>query len=161
MPFNPANNFVAPSYYQNYPANPTAPASTSAYKMQGLAGVIVPNVSGIVVAEFSGTVNWVTSGAVGVGISLQGYYGLVGGVALPVNTGNIPGNAQKWGPLTNVSNGVVLTTIGDNLIPVTLSAVVGGLIVGQEYWFDLAAESLTTASDSFLTNVGVTLFELS
>lgn len=161
MPYNPANNFVPPSWFQNYPASPTAPASTSAYKMQGLGGAIVPNVSGIVVVEFSATVNWISSGAVGVGISLQGYYGLAGGLALPVNAAAIPANWAKFGALTNISNGVVLTTIADNLIPVSITAVVGGLTVGQEYGFDLAAESLTTASDCYLTNVGVTLFELS
>jgi hypothetical protein len=163
MPININQQYIAPSVAMTTPANPTAPASTTAtYKMQGLGALITPQLSlGCVLANISGTVNWVSSGAVGVGIALQMYYGpMVSGVAAPANAAALPGGAVAIGNPTMISNGVVLTTIGDNLCPVDLTGLAKGLTAGQQYWFDLGAYSLTTASDSFITSITVTLVEI-
>jgi hypothetical protein len=85
---------------------------------------------------------------------------MVSGVAAPANAAALPAAGQTIGAITSVSNGVVLTTLADNLQPVDLMSLAKGLTPGQQYWFDLYAESLTTASDCFLTNVTVTLVEI-
>ena len=163
MPLNINQQYIAPAVAMTLPANPTAPASTSAtFKMQGLGALITPMLApGIILANISGTVNWVSSGAVGVGIAMQLYYGpMVSGVAAPANTAAVPGGGVAIGNPTSVSNGVVLTTIGDNLIPFDLSGIAKNLTAGQQYWFDIGAYSLTTASDCFITALTVTLVEI-
>lgn len=140
----------------------TAPASTTTYKMQGFGALLTPALPpGNVLVNIDATAVWVTSGAVGVGIALQAYYGpMVNGIAAPANAAAIPAAGVALGNITSTQNGVVLTTIGDNLIPISVSVLAKGLAQGQQYWFDLAALSLTTASDCFLQNITVTLVEI-
>ena len=99
MPLNINQQYIAPAVAMTLPANPTAPASTSAtYKMQGLGALITPQLApGIVLANISATVNWVSSGAVGVGIALQLYFGpMVNGVAAPANAAAVPGGTTLF-----------------------------------------------------------------
>lgn len=153
--------YVAPAVSITTPANPTAP-TTAAFKMQGVGGLITPALPpGIVLVNLTGNATWVTSGAVGVGISLQLYIGqVISGVAIPVNAGNIPSNAKAIGAIQNTQNGVVLTTIGDNVIPISMTALATGLSQGSQYWVDVAAISLTTSSDCFLSNLTLSLVEI-
>jgi len=150
-----------PAYAVTQPANPVAPASTSAFKMQGLGGLITPAVSGIIRVRYDFVL--VNSGTttVGIGIALQGYYQAVqNGVAIPANAGSIPSGAQSIGPQYKWATGVTLTTAADLFEAGSMETLVGGLTVGQQYWFDLAAESVVTASIISLTNVQVLLQEV-
>lgn len=142
------------------PSNPTAPASTAAYKMQGLGSTFVPAKSGNVVAIWFTTVT-ASATTVGNGINLQGYCGLIqGSNVAPANAAAVPGNAVKVGGVITFATGVTLTTAADLLQPLTAGGVVTGLTLGQQYWFDLAAESVTTVSDNAITNVQVIIFEV-
>jgi hypothetical protein len=154
--------YVAPSVAIYTPANPTAPNSTTTFQCQGLGALLTPNLApGNVLINIDGTVNWTSSGAVGVGLIAELIYGpMVSGVAAPAVNTAIPASGIVVGNPVSCSNGVVLTTIADNLVPISLTAVVKGLTSGQQYWFDLAAKSLTTASDSFITAITVTLVEI-
>ena len=42
----------------------------------------------------------------------------------------------------------------------TLAAIVKGLTPNQQYWFDVYAESLITASDNAFINITVSLIEI-
>lgn len=162
MPFLPGSlsGYQAGAIALAQPAGPTAPASTSAYKMQGLAATFTPNVSGNVVAIFTATVN-ASATTVGNGINLQPYVGqIVGSNVAPANAAAIPGNANQIGNTVTFATGVTLTTAADLFQPITVIGLAKALIPGQQYWFDLAAESVTTASDNALVNVTVILFEV-
>lgn len=153
-------SYWAPSSANYSPSNPTAPASTAAYKMQGLAGLITPATpAGVVVCLISAQLI-VTQTTVNTGINLQLYYGLMqNGVAAPANAASIPSNANALGPIRTWTTGVTLTTAADAITPITLHGVVQGLTPGAQYWFDVAAESVQTASACQLINPVITLFE--
>jgi peptidoglycan hydrolase-like protein with peptidoglycan-binding domain len=154
--------YVPPATVTTLPANPTAPASTSAYKMQGLAQLITPAApSANVLAIFMATLTD-SATTVGEGINMQVWYGpVVSGVAPPANGAAIPQGATQLCATFSWESGVTLTTAADSLIPVTLAGLAKGLTSGQQYWFDIAAESITTASDVALTNVTAILAEIS
>ena len=140
---------------QVQPSNPTAPASTGAYKMQGLgaSAVITPTRSGKIIVTFSGTVISPAGTAAGNGLGYQISYGT--GTA-PANaaalTGTQVGTIQSWvNPTTVVA--------ADVFVPFSTTAIITGLTVGTTYWLDLAAESVGTASDMGLSTVSVSAAE--
>lgn len=153
--------YVIPSSAAYSPANPIAPASTSAYKMQGLSMLITPvTPTGKIIANIGATLV-VTAATVGIGINLQLWYGpVVSGVAPPANAAAIPAGALQLGPTTTYETGVTLTTSADQFFPIDLMGLATGLTPGQQYWFDIAAESITTVSACQLTQVNGVLFEL-
>lgn len=162
MAQQPPYGYIPPSVTSLQPANPTAPASTSLYKMQGLSALITPfapnaNVLCIVSATLTDAAT-----TVGEGINLQLWYApVIPGVAPPANAAAIPASALQLGPTISWETGVTLTTAADSLIPITLHGLAKALTTGQQYWFDIAAESITGASQVALTNVNVTLLEIS
>ena|SRR5579862_7967858 len=129
----PPYGYIAPQCVDTLPANPTAPASTSAYKMQGLAALITPSTPvANVLALISGTL---TDGAttVGEGINLQLWYGpVISGVSPPANAAAIPNNAVQIGPTMTWATGVTLTTAADLFQPFCLHGVAKGLTPGQQ-----------------------------
>jgi len=161
MVSQPPYGYINPAVIVNTPANPTAPASTSAYKMQGIGQLITPSTpSANVLALFSATLN---DGAttVGEGINLQLYYGpVVSGTAIPANAGAIPANAVALGAILTWATGVTLTTAADSLIPITLFGLAKALTPGQQYWFDVAAESVVGASQVAIVNPTFALIEI-
>lgn len=141
--------------------DPTAPASTSAYKMQGLGYLLTPvTPSGQIRIEISANLK-VNATTVGIGINLQLWYGpMVNGVAAPANAAAIPASATQIGGTTTYETGITLTTAADSIIPIDVDGIALGLITGQQYWFDIAAESITTASAMQLTGVNGCLYEI-
>ena len=144
----------AAAHAQKVVATPTAPASTSAYAMQGLAGSITPARTGTVLITISGTIIAPTGTTAGLGINYQIAHG----------TGAAPSNADA---ATGTAVGAVQTythsatvTAADVHIPFSVQAVVTGLTVGVAAWIDLQAESVTTASDIGLAAVSVSAIEL-
>lgn len=138
---------------QAQPANPTAPASTSVFAMQGLAGAITPAKSGNILLIISGDFisNSVTAGD---GIKTKLSYGT--GTA-PVNaaalTGTQVGNTLEYTNDTTV-------TAADVFVPFSQQAVITGLTLGTAYWLDIAAEAVANISHVGLANVSVTAIEL-
>ncbi len=157
----PPYGYISPTTVETSPANPTAPASTSAFAMQGLAALITPATPvANVLAIISG---FLTDAAttVGEGIALQLYYGpVVSGVAPPANAAAVPNNAVALGPIMKWATGVTLTTAADLFQPICVHGVAKGLTPGQQYWFDIAAESIIGASQVALVNPHVTLVEI-
>lgn len=156
----PATYFASSTSAIN-PSNPTAPASTSLYKMQGLAQLITPSTPTANV--FCAIYATLTDGAttVGEGVNLNMYYGPTqSGVAAPANAAAVPSGATQLGNTLSWGTGVTLTTAALSLIPITMFGLARGLTPGQEYWFDLAAESITGASQVALTNIHCVLFEV-
>jgi hypothetical protein len=146
--------WLAPASYQAQPSNPTAPASTSAYTMQGLAGSITPVTSGKILVMISGTVaNSSTTAKTGIKYQLS-----YGTGSAPANaaalTGTQVGNPQSW---TNPSTA---SAAADVAVPFSIHAVISGLTIGTAYWIDLAAEAVTTASTGSLTNISISVIEL-
>lgn len=144
---------AAGAAYQNTVSAPTKPNSTSAYKMQGLAGSITPARSGNVLVVISGnTVVSATTG--GLGVNYQLSYG----------TGTAPGSnatlaGTQVGAVQTYKNPTTVV-VADVSAPFSIQAVITGLTVGASYWLDLAAESITTASDAGFTNVSISAIEL-
>jgi fibronectin-binding autotransporter adhesin len=137
---------------QTSSASPTAPSSTSAYKMQGLSGSITPTRSGNALIIVSGTVGIGTTAA-GAGLQWQISYGTG---SAPTNgateTGTQVGSIQKYlNPAT--------VTAADVAVPFSVQSRVTGLTVGTAYWIDLAAEAISVAISGKLTNVVVTAIE--
>jgi hypothetical protein len=157
----PPFGYIAPAVVANTVAAPTAPASTSVFAMQGLAAIITPATpSGNVLALFSGTL---TDGAVtvGEGIILQAYYGpAISGTAPPANAAAAPASAVAIGPTQEWATGVTLTTAAALFQPFCMHALARGLVPGQQYWFDLAAKSVTGASQVAITNAAISLYEI-
>lgn len=153
--------YWAPSIAQSQPTNPTAPASTTLYKMQGLAQLITPTTpTGNVLFLLQATL---TDGAttVGEGINLKMYYGAQqSGVAAPANAASVPNGATQLGGILTWATGVTLTTAANSLAPITMFGMAQGLTPGQQYWFDVAAESVVGASQVALTNVYCVVTEL-
>ena len=161
FPNNTPVGYVPPSIAATKPSNPTAPSSTSAYKMQGLGALITPITPlANVLALFSATLTDAAT-TVGEGINLQLWYGaMVNGVAAPANAAAIPANAVQLGPTLSYATGVTLTTAADLFQPVTLFGIAQSLTPGQQYWFDLAAESIIGASQIAVTNPWINLIEI-
>lgn len=159
---NNVPNYVPPALAETSPANPTAPASTSAYKMQGLGALITPATGAPnVLAIIQGVIN-ASATTVGNGVNLQLWYGpMVAGVAAPANGAAIPAAGIQLGTTKTWATGVTLTTAADSFIPFSIAGLAKGLVQGQQYWFDLAAESVTTISDNAIINADVLLTEIS
>jgi len=139
--------------YQNVVSAPTAPASTSAYAMQGLAGGVTPSNSGRVLLLVSGTIVSPVGTTAGLGIDLQLSYG----------TGSAPANAAaitgtQVGAVMAYTNAGTVTAVDVN-VPFSIHAVVSSLTVATSYWFDLAAKSLGTASDMGIANISLSAVE--
>jgi len=144
---------VTPAATQSSSAAPTAPASTSAFKMQGLAGSITPTHSGTVTITISGTIqNAVTT--VNSGIKIQISHGT--GTA-PSNAGTLAGTQD--GQIQTYTLSVAATAAADVNTPFSITALVTGLTVGTAYWIDLAAESVTTTSSGKLAAVNIVAVE--
>ena len=158
---SPPYGYIIPSSAVYSPANPTAPASTSAYKMQGLSMLITPvTPTGKVVCNIGFTLT-ATATTVGDGINLQLWYGpTISGVSPPANAAAIPSGATQLGVTSTYEAGVTLTTAGDFLLPVDIMGLATGLVPGQQYWFDIAAESIGAASVYALTQINGVLFEM-
>jgi hypothetical protein len=161
MPNNAPYGYQSPSVAVTTPANPTAPNSTSAYQCQGLGGLLTPitPAANVLINLMATLLDAATT--VGEGVNLQLAYGpMVAGVAAPtVNTalpaaGVLIGNPVAW------ESGVTLTTAADSKIPVCMSGLVKNLTQGQQYWFDVVAESITGASQVSLVNVTLNLIEI-
>ena len=150
----PQGNLTARASSAKTVASPTAPASTSAFAMQGLAGTITPSTSGTVLITISGTVVAPTGTTVDNGITYQLSYGT--GLA-PANadalTGTQVGLAQTY------TSAIAPTAAADVNAPFSTSYLVTGLSVGASYWVDLAAKSVTTASQMGLANVQLVVTE--
>lgn len=138
---------------QSSPADPTAPASTSVYKMQGLAGAITPRETGNILILITGTIKS-TAVTAGDGINLQASYGT--GTA-PANAATLAGT--QVGQVVSYMNPTTVTA-ADVAVPFTVAAVVTGLVRGTAYWVDLAAESIATVSTVKLSKVSVSVVEL-
>lgn len=142
---------LPPAYTETKVTSATAPGSTSAFTMQGLAASITPTRSGVVQVTISGNiVN--SSGTAGIGLKYQVSYGA--GTA-PSNaaslTGTQVGQVQGW-------NNPAALTAADVLVPFSITAPFAGN-VGITYWVDLAAEAIGTISDASLANVEIVCME--
>jgi hypothetical protein len=130
----------SPAATQTTPgAGPYIPNSTSAFKMQGLAGTITPATTGNVLITISGTIVAASGTAAGTGVKYSISYGT--GAAPGINatlTGTQVGGVQQ------ATADVTYAAAGLNR-PFSVSAVVS-LTVGTTYWIDLAAESQGTAN---------------
>lgn len=133
---------------------PVAPANTTTYFMQGLAGTITPKTTGAVIITISGTVVDPSGTAAGNGIIYQLSYG----------TGSAPANAAALAgtQIGTTQSYTSPTTViaADTNVPFSTTAVVTGLTVGTAYWIDLAAKSVATVSSMGLANVSVTAIEV-
>jgi hypothetical protein len=140
--------------YQSANKTPTAPASTSVYAMQGLAGTITPARTGNVLVIITGTVVGLVATTVDNGISYQISYGTS---TAPANAAALTGT--QVGPVQTYTSAIAPTAYGDVNVPFSISALISALTVGTAYWIDLAAESITTASQMGLTNVQISIIE--
>ncbi len=129
--------------------------------MQGLAAVIAPSTpAGNVLCIISATLTD-TATTVAEGVILQLYYGpVISGTAPPANAGAIPASAVALGLTLEWATGVTLTTAAASFAPITIHGIARGLTPNQQYWFDVAAKSVTGASVVALTNVTITLAEI-
>ena len=138
---------------QSTPSAPTAPNSTSVYKMQGLAGSITPAKSTKILIIISGYIIGTTTTA-NDGILYQVSWGT--STAPTTNAalaGTQVGTPQEYTNPTTV-------TAADIHIPFSIQSVVTGLTPGTAYWIDLAAKSVSTASAVSLSGITVTAVEL-
>lgn len=138
---------------ESQPSAPTAPASTSTYFMQGLAGAITPKKSGNVLVTIRGNLIG-SSTTAGDGILLQGSFG----------TGAAPANAAA---LAGTQKGAVLeytnpttVTAADIMVPFSLTFLITGAAIDTALWLDMAAKSVGTASHVGLSNVDITAVEV-
>ena len=146
---------TAAANYQHSPADPTAPASTSVYAMQGLAGAITPGRTGTVLLIVSGSIASPSGTTAGLGIVYQLSYGTGGAPAnAAALAGTQVGTAQEY---TNPGT----VTAADVSVPFSVQAVITGLTIGTAYWIDLAAKSVGTASDMGLAKISITAIEMS
>lgn len=138
-----------------FPGNPTPPASTVSFTMQGLAGTLTPLSSGTVLLIISGTVIGVAGVAADTGIQYRIAYGTG---AAPANgaaaVGTVVGPAQKY------TNPTIATVAGDVNVPFSIQALITGLVAGTAYWLDLQASSILTASDMQLSLISISALEL-
>ena len=85
---------------------------------------------------------------------------MVNGVAAPANAAAIPAAAVAMSPVMAWASGVTLTTAADLFQPFCIHGIVKGLTPGQQYWFDIAAESIIGASVVAVINPHITLAEI-
>jgi hypothetical protein len=145
---------MAAASAQSVVASPTAPASTSAYKMQGLAGAFTPLRTGRVLITISGTIVAPTGTTVDNGIMYQISYGTGGA---PSNAAAVTGT--QVGAVQKYTSAIAPTAAADVAVPFSHSVVVTGLTVGTAYWIDEAAESITTVSAMGLSAVSISAVE--
>jgi hypothetical protein len=135
-------------------AAPTAPASTSAYTMQGLAGSITPALSGNILIIISGTIVAPAGTTVNNGILYQISYGTG---AAPTSAAALTGT--QVGLPQEFTLFVAATAAADIHIPFSITYLVPNLVIGTAYWIDLAAESVTTVSQMGFANVSIVAME--
>lgn len=157
----PNENYVNPASAITTIAAPTAPASTSLFKMQGLGGLITPQkAGGNVLAVIQATLTDAAT-TVGEGVILQLYYGPITAAAgAPANADAVPAAAVAVGSTMEWATGVTLTTAALSFAPITLLGLAKGLTPGVTYWFDVAAKSVVGASQVALTAVTEILVEV-
>lgn len=135
------------------PANPTAPASTTTFFMQGLAGAITPKRSGNLLVTITGNLIG-SSTTAGDGILLQGSYGTG---AAPANAAALTGT--QAGGILDYTNPTTVTAADIN-VPFTVCFVVKAAALGTALWLDLAAKCVNSASHVGLANLTVNAVEL-
>ncbi len=146
------NSVAAAGSGQSQPGNPTAPASTSAFKMQGLAGAITPTRTGTILMIVSG--NFISSAVTaGDGIKVQLSWGTS---TAPSNAGALAGT--QCGPILEYTNPSTVTA-ADVFVPFTLNCVVTGRVLNTALWIDVAAESVAVISIVGLANVSISAIE--
>lgn len=153
--WNQVGNITASNgaVHSSQPADPVAPASTAAFKMQGLAGTITPTKSGNVQVTISG--NFISSTVTaGDGIIIQGSHGTG---AAPANAGNLAGTQD--GAVQKYANPATVTA-ADVLVPFSLTFLLTGLTLNTAYWLDLAAKSIATVSSGGVANVNIVAVEI-
>ena len=138
---------------QSQPGNPTAPASTATYKMQGLAGAITPVRTGTVLLIVSGYITASTTTA-GDGILFQLSYGTG---SAPANAGTLAGT--QVGQIMEYTNPATVTA-ADIHVPFSVQAVVTALTLATAIWIDLAAKSVATNSAVGLAGISVSAVEI-
>lgn len=133
----------------------TAPNSTSAYVMMGLAGSIQPVTTGVIEVTISGTINAPAGTTATFGMSYQ----------ISMGSGGAPSNRAS---LTGTQYGIIQTdenaatiTAADYFRPFSISCIVTGLSVGTAYWIDLAAKALGASGDHSFSTVSITAIEQS
>lgn len=132
-------------YSNVYPGTvPTAVASTS-FLMFGLGILFTPSSTGRVLIVFRGTqTQSVTTAAT----HLRIYYG----------TGTAPANgAAVTGTSANADLQITNATTSQQL-PATLVALIGGLTIGTQYWFDVAGSASSGNVNYF--NIGDSIIEI-
>lgn len=133
----------------------TAPNSTSAFTMAGLAASVTPTKSGKVLIVITGYIVDSSSTTVDVGLQYKIAFGT--GTAPLSNataTGTVAGSVQKY------TAPVAPTAAADVAVPFSIAAVVTGLTVNTAAWIDLQQEAITTASQYGFSNVSVSIIEL-
>jgi len=136
---------------------PTAPASTSAFQMQGLAAVVTPATSGETLITVSGTLLDNGGGATtaaGTGVEYEIKYG----------TGTAPSNgATSTGTTCNQIQIFTLPSAAaataDVAQPFSLTCK-ANLTAGTAYWIDLSAQAKGTASAMAFSAVEVLAAEI-
>lgn len=141
-------------------ATPTAPNSTSAFQTQAYNVLFTPNSSGRVFAQFSATVA-ASQTTAGNGLIIEMFYAPVqSGVALPSVNSALPSSAVVFTGISKYGAGTTLTANTDGFEPISIQGVAIGLTLGQQYYFDIAAEAFTNASDNTLVSGSFTIIEL-
>lgn len=135
-------------------ASPTFPSSTSSFLMQGLAGSITPATTGNIVITISGTINAASATTVDNGVTYQLSYGTGG-----APTSNTALAGTQIGVVQTYTSAVAPTAVGDVNVPFSITYRVTGLTLSTAYWIDLAAKSVTTASDMGFVNVMIVAME--
>jgi hypothetical protein len=138
---------------------PTAPASTSAFTMQGLAGSITPKLTGDIQITISGTIEDIGPGAsslAGTGIA---YSVRFGAGAAPAN-GAAAAGVTCAGGAGGFQLHTGFTYAADVEQPFVVVCQVTGLPLNVAEWIDIAAESIGSASAMALTGVSIAAFEL-
>jgi hypothetical protein len=135
------------------PANPTGPAGTSSFTMQGLGALIKPVVTGRVLATICGYTFNGSVTTVGDGIRWTVNYG---SGAAPGNGAGLIGTALT--PQQTFSLSATATT-DDSINPFSLTGLALNLGIGTSYWFDLAAQAVGSTGFVF-GNLQVVLVEV-
>jgi hypothetical protein len=140
--------------YASGSLSPTAPSSTSAVLMQGMAGAITPKTTGNIFVSINGT--FIASAAlVDQGITAQLYYGT--GAAPGSNTavaGTAIGGLVEW------TNLIAATASGDIHVPFCLCGLIPAAALGTALWIDVGAKAITTASVFSISAAVITAVEV-
>ena len=127
---------------------------TTSYTMMGLGLQVTPARSGNLLVQFSAYMtSTVTTATVGVE-----WYLAYGTGSPPLPAVNAVGT--KIGSYVKYLPGTTLTAVADQAQPVANQALVTGLSVGTEYWFDVAALALTSTEDASFNYYALTVIEL-